>query len=90
MHKEFQAATKHYVLETCGGYYEALVGTDKAAEADAQRDKLLAFYPGAETYAELLRHAIRAGNPEASQKLIESAKSALSAANFAKIEKSDF
>ena len=79
----------HYTLQACGNFYEALLGTDKTEEADALRDKMLAFHPGAETYAELMRRAIRAGKPGAAQKLKEAAKSALSAADFAKIEKTD-
>ena len=86
-YKEAMAYMKGELVKTVGGYYEALLGTDKTTEADALRDKLLAFDAGAATYGELMRHATRAGKPEAAQKLKESAKAALSAADYAPLEK---
>ena len=85
--KETKNILMRQSVNTGGGFYEALLGTDKTAEADALRDKLLAFDASAATYAELMRHAVRANKPEVAQKLKESAKSALSAADFAQLEK---
>jgi thiol-disulfide isomerase/thioredoxin len=88
---QFDKETKDILMRAAvkkgGGFYEALLGTDRTAEAEALRDKLLAFDPSAVTYAELIRHAVRAGKLEAAQQLKQSARTALSAAAFAQLEK---
>lgn len=76
---------KQHLMDQCGEYYEALVGTDKLTEADTIRDKMLAFDGNADAYVTLVKHASRAEKPEVVQKLVAQAKSALSAADFEKV-----
>lgn len=88
---QLDKASKDYfvrhTVETGSGFYEALLGTHRTTEADALRDKLLTFDPTADTYAELIRRALRAGKPGVAQKLKESARTTLSADAFAQLQR---
>ena len=77
---------KQNFVKKYGEYYEALVGTDKSAEADDLRNKLLTFDASAATYIALIQHANRAEKPEAVQKLVTLAKKALPVTEFKQVE----
>lgn len=85
MDKQIKDYMKNDMVKTCAGIYEALTGTDKMAEADSVRDKLLAIDPGKDTYAELIRHAVRAEKPEMALKLKEAARIALPSDAFTQL-----
>jgi thiol-disulfide isomerase/thioredoxin len=77
---------KQKTVETCGCYFEALVGAGKYAEADKLRDKLLAIGHEPAAYEALIMHAARAGKPEVIKQLLALAQQKLSAQDFLTVQ----
>lgn len=81
-----RAALKKLAVDKSCGYFEALVGTDRNAEADEVRDEILTFDKSVTTYVALVKRAIRAERPETARKLVALAKSALNPTDFKMVE----
>ena len=85
--EEAKKTLKPMTVEKSADLYEALLGTNRITEANATSEKLIKFDLSATTYTSLMKRAVRAGKPEVAQKLRESAKTSLSAAEFALLDK---
>ncbi len=83
---EERASMKQFYLDRAAIYYEALVGLDKAKEADAARDQILAFDGGVAGFSTLIRSARHAQKPEAIDGLLALAGQKLKPNELKKVE----
>ena len=68
--------TIEFTVERTGGcLFEALVGAEQGAAADALVNELVEFRPTGKTFAALIDHALRANKPVVAAALFERAKS---------------
>lgn len=62
---------RQHVIEESSQFYEALVGCKQADKAQAVADRLLRMDPSADTWVQLMKHALRAGDRATAHRLAD-------------------
>lgn len=83
--EEADASFRKHLVKEAGKYYEALVGSGKSKKATKLADRIIEFESSDETFAPLIRHAVRAGKYDAARALLQKAKAELKAEDLEEV-----